>query len=187
MPGLLARLHAALLYDHTTGVVVWKKHRWKNRIGTEVGCVQLREDGRSQAGKPKGLRFVFEGREYALHRIIWLMMTGCWPDGWIDHIDGDPLNNRLENLREVTPQESSRNLSIPRHNTSGCVGVQYTSNRHAKKKWRAQVTVDNRQIQRQFSTREEAVAQRRAWEKEYGFHPNHGRKNALENSLKKHD
>ena len=115
------------------------------------------------------------------------MMTGCWPDGWIDHIDGDPLNNRLENLREVSPQESSRNLSIPRHNTSGCVGVQYTSNRHAKKKWRAQVTVDNRQIQRQFSTREEAVAQRRAWEKEYGFHPNHGRKNALENSLKKDD
>lgn len=184
MPGLLARLHAALLYDPATGVVVWKKHGWKNRIGTEVGSVMRIEEGRSQAGKPAGLSFSFEGRQYRLHRVIWLMMTGCWPDGWINHIDGDPLNNRLENLRDVTPQESARNLSIPQSNTSGRVGVtQYVTHKTGKVRWRARVTVDGRTIEKSFNTHLEALAQRTAWEKEYGFHPNHGRNSALENSI----
>ena len=184
MPGLLARLHAALLYDPATGVVVWKKHTWKNRIGTEVGTVVLRGEGRSQAGKPTGLYVWFEGRQYTLQRIIWLMMTGCWPDGWISHVDGDPLNNRLENLRDVTPLEHAKNRSIMQSNTSGRTGVtQYVTSKTGKVRWRARVTVDGRTIEKSFNTQLEALAQRTAWEKEYGFHPNNGRNSALENSI----
>lgn len=54
------------------------------------------------------------GRTYLVHRLIWLYHYGYMPN-WprvIDHIDGDPTNNRLENLREVT---LSQNIFYGRH------------------------------------------------------------------------
>lgn len=50
----------------------------------------------------------FEGKSYQAHRIIWKWMTGEDPDT-IDHIDGDPSNNRFTNLRNCTNAENSRN------------------------------------------------------------------------------
>ena len=44
--------------------------------------------------------------KYLAHRLAWLYVTGSWPSQDIDHIDGDPTNNRFANLREVTHQEN---------------------------------------------------------------------------------
>lgn len=54
-------------------------------------------------------------RTYQVHRIIWLMETGAWPHNQIDHIDGNKTNNRMDNLRDVTPRENSQNKLVHRN------------------------------------------------------------------------
>lgn len=52
------------------------------------------------------------GVEYKAHRIIWSLFNGPIPEGMlIDHIDGDPGNNKIENLRLATRQQNNANSS----------------------------------------------------------------------------
>ena len=49
-------------------------------------------------------------RHAAVHRIIWTMLVGDIADGHvIDHIDGDPFNNKISNLRSIPSGENARN------------------------------------------------------------------------------
>lgn len=109
-----------------------------------------------------------------LHRLIWLYMTGEWPKGDIDHINGRRDDNRWCNLREVTRKENCRNRKRPKTNTSGCIGV---SQRENSGKWRAYINNDkNKRVYiGSFISKEEAIAARKAAEIEYGYSPTHGR------------
>lgn len=61
---------------------------------------------------------------YRVHRIIWEMHYGEIPDGmFIDHIDGNTLNNKLSNLRLVDAALSARNRGVYKNNTSSITGV----------------------------------------------------------------
>jgi hypothetical protein len=62
-------------------------------------------------------------RKYFAHRVIWALVNGCWPQGEIDHIDGDRSNNRINNLREATRSENERNKGRSSANTTGYKGV----------------------------------------------------------------
>jgi hypothetical protein len=75
------------------------------------------------------------------HRVIWFYHTCGWPEHDLDHIDADPLNNRLENLREATRSENCFNQGLPKNNTSGFKGVTWDSRRG---KWKAGITTDGR-------------------------------------------
>lgn len=70
------------------------------------------------------------GREYRAHRIIWEMFYGPIPDNmFIDHIDRDTTNNKIENLRLATKQQNNHN----RGNISGRVlpkGVTKVGNKY---------------------------------------------------------
>ena len=89
-------------------------------------------------GEVSTLYYVMAPKDY-LHRII----TNA-PKGYeVDHIDRNTLNNRRENLRICTRQENSRNKTKQRNNTSGYKGVSWDK---AKKKWRAFISVDKKQI-----------------------------------------
>ena len=51
-----------------------------------------------------------KGKQYRVHRIIWKMCTLQDPgDLTIDHIDNDPTNNRLENLRLANQVDQNYN------------------------------------------------------------------------------
>ena len=49
------------------------------------------------------------GKMYRAHRVIWLWMTGKWPENDIDHEDRDATNNRWNNLGDKTKADNNRN------------------------------------------------------------------------------
>lgn len=75
------------------------------------------------------------GKFYYLHRLIWLMEHGYFPEEDIDHKDKDRSNNSFDNLREATRQCNMRHKDNPTNNTSGVKGVY----RHHSQKWCAQL------------------------------------------------
>lgn len=78
-----------------------------------------------------------DGREYLVHRVAWLIVTGEWPECEIDHINGDPSDNRLDNLREATRAENCQNLAWS-GNAAGAPGVSFCK---ANGLWHAQITI----------------------------------------------
>lgn len=60
----------------------------------------------------------------------------------IDHINGDPTDNRRCNLRACTPKENARNARKPRSNESGTLGVSKTSTG----RYRARIMVDRKEV-----------------------------------------
>lgn len=78
--------------------------------------------------------------EFMCHRLIWEMYNGEIPAGlYVDHIDGDRLNNSISNMRLVSWELNIRNTKMPTTNTSGVTGVSYDdkgNSQYWKAKWR---------------------------------------------------
>lgn len=73
----------------------------------------------------------------------------------IDHINGDGLDNRKENLRAVRHQQNIHNTKPPKNNSSGYKGVSFDKTRN---KWQAKITFNRKQLHLgRFDTIEEAV------------------------------
>ena len=91
----------------------------------------------------------------------------------VDHINGVRDFNPIANLRNASQIENSRNLSKPKSNKSGVMGV---SRDKVNRKWRATIKVNYRQINiGRFASFNDAVQARVEAEKKYGFHENHGK------------
>ncbi|OAH41277.1 hypothetical protein AX777_11365 [Sphingobium yanoikuyae] len=142
----------------------------------ETGRIALRfsEDGEFPELKTHDnggyRRFHFLGKNYCVHRVVWAIQTGAWPDGEIDHINGNRSDNRWANLRAASPQQNSRNKAIPSNHGTGCVGVEKRVLRSGAVRWRATIHFNKRKIRLgQFPTIEEAIAARRQAEVRYGY------------------
>lgn len=106
------------------------------------------------------------------HRVAWKLAYGDEPTT-IDHINGDPSDNRIANLRAASSVDNGRNMQRSKANNSGVTGVSWDQRRA---RWYARIHVEYRGIfLGYFDTFDEAVAARKAAEVHYGFHPNHGR------------
>jgi hypothetical protein len=116
-------------YDPETGVVRWRR--------TQKGVGKDRIAGRVSNSGYIGIRL--DGREYRAHRIAFLIMTGSWPSGDIDHINMVRNDNRWCNLREATRSQNKMNARKNANNKSGLKGVFWHSR---DKHYRATITVD---------------------------------------------
>jgi len=168
-----------LSYDPETGKLYWRERGpGRFRDGFHSAATQARQWNGKNAGKEAftavnaGYRYGAVGDvNFLAHRVIWKMSTGLEPDQ-IDHIDGDRQNNRFCNLRNVSETANKRNMCIPRHNTSGIIGV----SKDARGGWEAHITLGNRKKSLgRFLAFDEAVAARKSAEVVHGFHENHGR------------
>jgi hypothetical protein len=85
-------------------------------------------------------RMTLNSVSYYVHQVIFLYHYGFIPK-YIDHKDGNSLNNKIENLREATQSQNVHNSQKRSSNTSGFKGVIWLKNRC---KWRAQITVNGK-------------------------------------------
>ena len=102
-------------FDYIDGRLYHKTNR-KNQTkkGYLAGCVNS-----------TGYLLVrFNGERYLAHRVVFLMCNGFFP-AYVDHIDNDPLNNKIENLRECTFSQNKCNTPKYKNNTSGEKGVSW--------------------------------------------------------------
>jgi hypothetical protein len=156
-------LKERLNYNHVTGEFIWINSKSN---GTRNGSV-----AGGMAGKGYR-RIMIDGFNYKEHRLAWLYFHGSLPS-MLDHINGNRSDNRIKNLRIVSPIENQRNMKAYSTNTSGIVGVRFDKR---MKKWHARINVKSKSIHLGvFSNKEDAIKKRIAAEKEYGFHENHGR------------
>ena len=103
------RLNEVLYYDLSVNHFRWKiKPNWSIKIGAIAGC--LHSNGR--------WIIKIDGKNHFEHRLIWLYHTGVWPKKHIDHINGNPSDNRLENLREATRSQNLLNRGVQKNNKS---------------------------------------------------------------------
>jgi hypothetical protein len=162
-------LRQRLRYEPDTGKIYWRDYAsmpksWRARYAGREALTYVKPSGH-QMGR-------IDRKAYQAHRIAWALHHGEDPAGEIDHINHDPLDNRIENLRVVSHQENHRNTSLRKNNTSGAMGVSWFA---ASRKWSAYLMVDGRKKHLgYFHDHGDAVAARRAAEARYGFHTNHG-------------
>lgn len=98
----------------------------------------------------------FNGKQHQGHRLAWFYHYGKWPSMDIDHINGNPLDNRIANLREATESENGANSKLYTNNTSGIKGVTWIAR---ERKWRAAIQCRGRTICiGTFSDKERAAA-----------------------------
>lgn len=104
-------------------------------------------------------------KQILLHRLVLFGYDNVVNSDIIDHANRDKLDDRLCNLRICDASDNAKNHSLSVRNTSGVVGVNYSSQ---YKKWRAFVTDDQKFISLgYYKTKEEAIAARLAGERKY--------------------
>lgn len=114
-----------LLYDKHTGEFTWKSSGEPAGSTSAAGYVSINIDG----------------KRYPAHRLAWYITYGYFPEHEIDHVNRDPSDNRLANLREASRQCNARNMDNPSDNRSGVKGVSYC---RTNRKWRATIAVNRR-------------------------------------------
>lgn len=150
-------LRQLLSYCPDTGILTWKV-RSQDLFG---GGKNLTWWNNKFSGKTAGhfdkngyvVISIFD-RPYLGHRIAWAMYHGSWPEQYIDHVDGNPRNNKISNLREANFSENSRNYKKPKSNTCGFKGASFDASRN---KWQARIRVNYKLIHLgRFDTAKEA-------------------------------
>jgi hypothetical protein len=116
------KLRELLRYDADSGTLYW--------LVTGKGRSEVA--GTIQHGR----RFVYIERvRFNAARVAWALATGAWPVGVIDHFNGDPLDNRFCNLRDVSLRTNAENQRRPRSDCRAkALGIEIIDD-----KWRARI------------------------------------------------
>ncbi|QDP62317.1 MAG: hypothetical protein Unbinned8472contig1000_17 [Prokaryotic dsDNA virus sp.] len=153
-----------IAYDPVSGSFIWVKFS-KGRKKSKPGFIM-----------PNGYRSLkIKGKKYLAHRLAWMLYYDkeIPPLMQIDHINGDKDDNRICNLRVVTPRVNCKNLPKTSRNKSGLLGVCWAP---SIGKWLAQISVEGKNKNLgEYRDFFEACCARKSAEVRYGYHENHGR------------
>lgn len=165
----LEYLKSILSYDCNSGIFSWL-------IRPSVRVMPGDKAGKKVKNIKSGNTYIDIGinkRRYAAHRLAWLYINGEWPRDQIDHIDGDGLNNRIDNLRQATYEINSRNKRLGSANKSGLMGVHWVTRDLV---WSVRISNNNKSINLgYFKNLLDAACARKDAEIKFGYHENHGR------------
>lgn len=119
------------LFEYRDGHLYWKQARGRVTVGTRAGTI-------NSVGY---YITTVDGKKCLNHRIIYTMHHGVVPE-YIDHINRNKLDNRIENLRSCTQSENMYNQTLAKHNTSGARNVSWSK---LHNKWVVHIAVNKRQ------------------------------------------
>ena len=154
MRRLEAAIRERISYDPDSGVLT------RISTGKAISCV----------GHCGYIQVRIWPKRFFAHRVAWFLHFGQWPSGLIDHINGDPLDNRIANLRVVDSRTNNQNLRRARkNNQSGLLGARLRKRGGAKPYFAAITHEGNWIYLGAFATAQEAheaylVAKRRLHE-----------------------
>lgn len=143
-------LRQLLRYEPETGKLFWKTRpehmfqsgtrpsadsaiAWNNKFAGKEALYAI-----GTAGYPQGTVWC---KNYRAHRVAWAIYYGRWPDGIIDHVNGDRTDNRITNLRDASLAQNMCNRPAPSDNKSGFKGVYWNSREN---KWHVQVSFNGK-------------------------------------------
>ena len=125
------QLREILHYDKETGVFTWRVNRGGRFgvAGQTAGCI----------GKNGRRRILTAGKANLAHRLAWLYVYGQWPTNHIDHINGNPDDNRIVNLRDVPRSTNLQNQRKAQVSNKSCGMLGVSKNGPPRNPWRAQI------------------------------------------------
>jgi len=116
---------ALFVLDESSGILTWRHGSGSGRpYGKPAGTLRLGY-----------LTVIVDGKQYAVHRIVFLLKHGRWPKGDIDHREGERADNRPLEIREATRSQNLRNSKLSARNKTGFKGVSFHSGRQKFMAW----------------------------------------------------
>lgn len=151
----IERLREVLDYNPDTGSFFWRKR--------EGDTKDIKIWNKRFADKPTGYNSNMHGflcvtlcvdsKAYRAHRLAWAYVYGYWPEKEIDHVNLDPRDNRISNLREADRAQNECNKRVRADNKLGIKGVHYDKIRG---KYFMQIKYKGKSIKKRFLTLESA-------------------------------
>ena len=141
--------------------------KWRKIPGTKNGNVNIGQKAGSV--NADGYIIIVLGRKYyKAHRLVYLWHHGYMPENWIDHINRNRVDNRIDNLREVSPTCSVINRGIQSNNKTGIVGISWRKDR---RQYYVSITRNKKRCALgSYNDFDEAVLARLAAEQWIGWH-----------------
>lgn len=145
-------LRQLLHYEPDTGKLFWlhRGSEWfsDGRYSAKASCERWNNQyaGKEAFCSLRGGYFSGEIMRKSMfaHRVAWAVHYGTWPDQFIDHIDGNRKNNKIENLRCATKAQNCQNRGASNASISGFCGV--SPSRRKKRGWAAYIHMGGRNV-----------------------------------------
>lgn len=123
------KVRALFAYDPSSGLLRWNVRPASDFPSTRVAKIWNTRFAGRDAGSTDhhGYREIgVDNRAFKAHRLVWLWVTGEWPSGDIDHLDGNRLNNQFTNLRDVARRVNCENRrSVRSDSGTGLLGAHF--------------------------------------------------------------
>ena len=157
------RLHQ--LFEYRDGHLYWKK------LSSPLSRAKIGEKAGTWATHGYW-RIKFNGVTYMAHKLIYAMHNGgTYPD-YIDHIDGNKSNNKLDNLRPATNIQNAQNVGLHKNSTTGIKNVSWSP---SKNRWKVLISANGKR--KSWLVKDLELAELVAIEarnKYHGSYANHG-------------